>query len=166
MTAVGDARKRLSEAENAVSRPASPQPTNSPSDALAGSQGVEAIRARLRRAVAVATEGPWFSSCGGLYVYGATPGDEVARFKRRTDSDFALAARELIPELLVAFDETLARATTAESVVASVRELADAYQRDVDNEQIDGDGAIVLGAVADDLKRLTTPTTTETEDES
>lgn len=103
-----EARKRAQEAadaaENSISRPASPQPANSPSDALAGAQGVEAIRARVE----AATPGPWFGSGGGRHVFGATPGDEVAICSRRADSTFAQHARTDIPLLLAALDEARA----------------------------------------------------------
>lgn len=47
-----------------------------------------------------ATEGPWFGSAGGRFVYGATPGDEVAKFQRHPDAEFARHARTDVPDLL------------------------------------------------------------------
>lgn len=132
---------------------------------MTGAQGVEAIRARW-----VVPQREDYSS-NMAHSLALMSWSVARRNDAHTDIPLLLSAldeaRAEVAEMSGWIEEhalikTLARATAAESALASVRELADAYQRDVDNEQIDGDGAIVLGAVADDLKRLTTPTTTET----
>ena len=58
--------------------------------------------------IEAATEGPWFGSGGGLYVYGATPGDEVARFNRRGDATLARTARTAFPATVKALRAVLA----------------------------------------------------------
>lgn len=120
-----EARKRAQEAaeaaENSISRPASPQPANSPSDALAGSQGVEAIRARdvemlLADARAHSMPGrthPWCPSCvDGIEALAAA----------------LTAARAEVDEnerLMIGMRNARDR---AESALASVRELADEWE--------------------------------------
>lgn len=136
MTAVGYARKRQNEAETALSRPASPQPANSPPDAIAGAQGVEAIRARdvemlLADARAHSMPGrthPWCPSC--------------------VDGIEALAAALTAARAEVAENERLmigmrnAR-DRAESILASVRELADEWL----NEGVSENGSYPIGEV-------------------
>jgi len=65
--------------------------------------------AEIEARIEAATEGPWFGSGGGLYVYGATPGDEVARFNRRGDADFARSARTDLPATVKALRAVLQR---------------------------------------------------------
>lgn len=56
--------------------------------------------AAIRARVEAATEGPWFGAAGGLHVYGATPGDQVAKCRRRADADFVRHARTDLPAAL------------------------------------------------------------------
>ena len=56
--------------------------------------------AEIRVRAEAATQGPWFGSAGGLYIYGATPGDEVARTNRPADARFIQHARSDVPDLV------------------------------------------------------------------
>lgn len=57
---------------------------------------LDAIEARA----GAATKGSWYGSGGALVIYGATPGDEVATFRRRDDAAFAKHARTDVPALV------------------------------------------------------------------
>lgn len=167
MTAVGDARKRLSEAETALSRPASPQPTNSPPDALAGAQGVEAIRAKIR-----ATP----KRSGSCCIQAGVPDHGCPERPFYGDAD----ELEL---LLVALDEARAEVAEnerlmigmrnardrAESALASVVAVCEQVEAD-DRESLNTFGQHLAGSVitvAEMIRAALTPTTTdETGDES
>ena len=86
--------------------------------------------AEIRARAEAATEGPWFGSAGGLYIYGATPGDEVARTNRPADATFIAAARTDVPELVAEVEWlTAAFEEEIESLAAEIHE-AYTYQYD------------------------------------
>jgi len=83
-----------------------------------------AVRARCE----AATEGPWFGSAGGLHVYGATPGDEVAELRRPADADFVRHARTDLP---AALDEI----TRLRAALDEARAERDRWQRRADQNE-------------------------------
>lgn len=122
---------------------------------------------RLRAVGRAATEGPWFGSAGGLYVYGATPGDEVAQCRRGADAEFVRTARNEWNALLdevevlrgerdawrsVAFEpeRMRSRALAAEAKVARVEALAEGWERIAASDR-DAESR-TLRAVATDIR--------------